>query len=156
MAKKVTDEELLAAVWRKQIEATARGAISKYVGSRFGLAGESLRRYGQDCHIISRERLGIPLSAGHLRKRIVRLIDQGRMAWVTHDCTFWIDCPHLQAAYQHATRWWEAKGVPGGFDEERKAMRCVPLDNFESLVTQLKSELLSIFGEYESEEPSHG
>ncbi|MCY1396457.1 hypothetical protein D3C76_507940 [compost metagenome] len=148
---KVTDDELLAAVWRRMVIGTARGTVTRYVGGKIGLAGNDMRSYGQDIHIIDRERLGIPLSSGHLRKRLIALVEAGLLRWVVRDCTFWLDCMRGLDVWRRASDWWSAKGVPGGY-EKGQGMRTVRLENFDSLVKQLETELLAEFGEYRTQE----
>ncbi|OBY90704.1 hypothetical protein A6723_020975 [Pseudomonas sp. AU11447] len=146
--ERVTDEQLLDAVWRRQIEVTARGAITRYIGGLYAISGDSWRRYGQELHIMDRDKLGISLSWGHIRRRLVRLIEAGRIAWATSQCTFWIDSPRMEEAYQYATAWWTARGVPSGYDEKQKCMRTVkiPEPAAEALQNTLSAELLARFG----------
>lgn len=145
---KVSDNEIIAAVWRRMVIATARGAISKYVGGTYGLAGDLMRGYGQDCSMVGRKSLGVPLSNGHLRRRLISLIDSGRLQWAICDCTFWIDCDRTTAMYQRATEWWISQGVPGGYCDVKKGMRTAPLDDFDELVKQLEDALMAEFGDY--------
>ncbi len=144
---KVTDEQLLDAIWRRMVLSTAKGSVSTYIGGRYGLAGDGHRHYGQDCHIISRKSLGLPLSYGHLRKRIISLINAGRLKWITHDCTYWIECERSLEVWNRATAWWAEKGVPGGWDAENQRMRTAPLNDFQGLADELASILLAEFGE---------
>jgi hypothetical protein len=144
---KVTDEQLLDAIWRRMVINTATGAVSTYIGGRYGLAGDSLRHHGQDCHITSRAALGLPLSHGHLRKRIIALIGAGRLKWLTHDCTYWIECERSLEVWNRATAWWAGKGVPGGWDKENQRMRTTPLNDFRGLADELVRTLLEEFGE---------
>lgn len=149
---KVTDKQILDAIWRRMIINTARGAVSRYVGGFYGLAGDRMRRYGQDLHIISRAALGVPLSHGHLRKRIIALINAGELQWLTHDCTYWINCERSLEVWNRATDWWASRGVPGGYDNDKGGMRTAPLENFAELADQLERELLFEFGEREDDQ----
>lgn len=144
---KVSDEELLAAIWREQVRTTARGCVDHYVGGRKGLCGESSQHYAQDIHIVSRERLGVPLSKGQLRKRLVRLIEGGKAQWSVGDCTFWLNNDKAKEVFSYARAWWTDRGVPSGFDEETRGMRCVTIEGFDDLAIQLAEELLGKFGE---------
>lgn len=143
---KVSDDALLIAVWQQMVRATARGSIDHYVGNRKGIRDESMRCYAQDIHIVSRHALDVPLSLGHLRKRLVRLIDSGRLQWVVHGCTFWINDDRAKGVFEYARDWWAKAGVPSGFDQERKACRCKVIEGYDYLADQLEQELLTMFG----------
>lgn len=145
---KVSDEELLRAIWLLQVRTTARGCIDNYVGDRKGLASASSRKYAQDIHIISRSNLSVPLSNGHLRKRLVRLIDQGKVQWSLRNCTFWIDNELAKDVFDYACDWWANNGVPSGYDENSESMRCKKIDDFDSLVDRLENELVEKFGKF--------
>lgn len=145
---KVSDDELMSAVWRQMVRATARGSIDHYVGNRKGIRDESMRCYAQDIHIVSRHVLAVTLSLGHLRKRLVRLIESGRCKWVVHGCTFWIDDARAKEVFEYSSDWWAKAGVPEGFDQERKACRCRVVEGYDYLADQLESELMDIFGSY--------
>lgn len=145
---KVTDDEILRAVWRGMVKATARGAVCKYVGSRYGLNSDDFRYHWQDIHILGRDRLGVNLGSGQLRRRIVRLIDAGQMRWTIRDCAFWIDCPRAAEVWNRATAWWSAAGIPRGY-EKGSGMRCVEVADFDRRVGELEQILLGEFGDFQ-------
>lgn len=143
----VTDQEIVRAVWLGMVKATARGAVCRYVGGRYGLNSESSRYHGQDIHILGRGRLGIPLGNAHLRRRIVGLINSGQLKWTIHECAFWIDCQRAIEVWSRAIGWWADKGIPSGYEEGR-GMRCLAMDDFDQRVVELEQILLDEFGDY--------
>ncbi|MGZ4968074.1 MAG: hypothetical protein ACXV8O_01545 [Methylobacter sp.] len=145
---KVTDEELIKAIWILQVKKSARGCIHNYIGDRKGVASESHLKYSQDIHIMSRHQLGVDLSNGHLRKRLVTLIESGAVQWSTNQCSFWINNEKAKEVFDYACDWWSNQGVPSGYDQERKAMRCEKIEEFDDLATQLEEDLVLMFGEY--------
>ncbi|MGH8421890.1 MAG: hypothetical protein ACRER3_05970 [Pseudomonas fluorescens] len=143
---KVSDAEILKAIWRQQVKITAKGVVCSYASGRKGVEGKSSQHYVQDMHIVSRERLGIPLSGGHLRKRLIALIGTGDLCWSVHNCTFWRKNAIADEVFDYAVQWWTERGVPTGYDEVDKRMRTAHVDGFEGKVAQLEGELLVQFG----------
>ena len=146
---KVTDAEILSAIWRAQVKATAKGVICNYVGGVKGVEGKSSQHYAQDLHIVSRERLGIPLTKGHLRKRLVSLIGTGDLCWSVHNCTFWRKNYMADVVFDYAVKWWTERGVPSGYDKVEKRMRTAYVDDFDGKLAQLESELFERFSSLE-------
>lgn len=66
---KVTDAEILQAIWRAQVKRTAKGVINNYIGASKGLKGDidQYRFYSQYLSMVGRGTLGITLSKGLLR-----------------------------------------------------------------------------------------
>jgi hypothetical protein len=143
---KVSDEELLAAIWLLQVRNTARGCISNYVGNRKGITSQSMQNYAQDINLMSREKLGVQLSNGHLRKRLIHLIEGGLVQWSVRSCSFWINNEKAKEIFDYACEWWANHGVPSGYDQERKAMRCEIIEGFDDLAEKLEKDLVERFG----------
>lgn len=146
---KVTDAEILQAIWRAQVKKTAKGVITNYVGGSKGLTGDSEqdRHYAQTLYMISRGGLGIELSNGQLARRLKALIGGESLQWCGprgHAYEF-----RTEAAievFRFARSWWEQRGVPSGFDQINKRMRTIRLTNYESMAEELELELLDRFG----------
>lgn len=147
---KVSDEELLNAIWLLQVRKTAKGCINNYFGGLSGLKSDSSRRYASDIHLVcDRHQIDVDLSSGHLRKRLIQLIDGGFLQWGTRKCTFWIDSEKAKEVFDYAVSWWQSKGVPSGYDQDKKSMRCEKIEGFDELVKELEEELVYVFGESE-------
>lgn len=146
---KVTDAEILQAIWRAQVKRTARGVIDNYIGGSKGLKGDSDqdRFYSQYLSMVGRGALGISLSKGHLARRLKALIGIGALQW--HGRPGNAYAYHTEAAmevFRFARKWWEEHGVPSGFDEQNKSMRTARIDDYDALAAQLEQELLGRFG----------
>lgn len=149
---KVTDAEILKAVWRAQVKRTARGVITNYVGGSKGLTGDrdQDRHYAQYQSMISRGGLGIQLSTGQLARRLKALIDGDVLHWCGRPGnTYEFRTEAAMNVFRFARNWWAERGVPSGFDEINKRMRTIRLSDYESLAEQLERELIGAFGNLE-------
>ena len=149
---KVTDAEILRAIWLSQVKRTAKGVIDNYVGGNKGLKGDrdQDRHFAQYQSMISRGNLGIPLSNGQLARRLKALIGSHGLKWRDgrqSSYEFMIDT--ATDVFRFAREWWAARGVPSGFDDVAKCMRTARVDDFDGKVAQLESELLERFGNLE-------
>ena len=148
---KVPDTEILQAIWRAQVKKTANGVICNYVGGGKALNGSDSQRYAQGLHMISRRAWGVPLGYAQLRRRIIALIKSSPLPWGSdfNGATFWINDQRAKDVFEFARQWWRDQGVPEGFDEQRKRMRTVQVNEFGEKVEQLEAELLERFGNLE-------
>lgn len=149
---KVTDAEILKAVWRAQVKRTARGVITNYVGGSKGLTGDrdQDRHYAQYQSMISRGGLGIQLSNGQLARRLKALIDGDVLHWCGRPGNAYeFRTEAAMNVFRFARNWWAERGVPSGFDEINKCMRTIRLTDYESLAEQLERELIEVFGSME-------
>ena len=146
---KVADAEILQAIWRAQVKRTARGVIDNYVGGIKGIRSDSEqdRHYSQYLSMVGRVALGLPLSKGQLARRLKALIGGESVQWRGYPGNAYeLRTDAAMAVFCFARQWWEQRGVPSGFDECKKCMRKVRLNNYESLAAQLEQELLERFG----------
>jgi hypothetical protein len=146
---KVTDAEILKAIWREQIKKTAHGVIDNYIGGTKSVSyGQFRQGYAQNLYMISRQQLGLPLSKGHLGRRLKALISSGGpLQWDGREGNaYHFKCKASDDVYAAAREWWAGKGVPTGFDEENKRTRTALVDDFDGKVAQLQQDLLSKFG----------
>lgn len=148
---KVTDTEILKAIWQAQVKRTAKGVITNYVGGSKGLTGdtEQDRHYAQYQSMISRGGLGIPLSRGQLARRLKALIGGDNLQWRGTGNAYEFCTDAATDVFRFARNWWEERGVPTGFDQVKKCMRTVWLSDYEGLAAQLEQELLERFGNLE-------
>lgn len=120
---KITDEQLMKAIWLNQLKRTARGVIDKYAGGRYGLGPKSDTNFFFSCseHIISRDRITKIISNQQLRNRIKSLINSGKI----HSCygdtllTFCINTPDAHKAYEKAREVWKYFGLRSGYTNGR-------------------------------------
>jgi hypothetical protein len=149
---KVTDAEILKAVWRAQVKRTARGVITNYVGGSKGLTGDrdQDRHFAQYQSMISRGGLGIQLSNGQLARRLKALIHGDVLHWCGRPGNAYeFRTEAAMNVFRYARSWWAECGVPSGFDEINKCMRTIRLIDYESLAEQLERELIEVFGSLE-------
>ena len=149
---KVTDAEILKAIWLAQIKRTAKGVIDNYIGGGKGLKNDSEqdRHFAQYQSMISRGNLGLPLSNGQLARRLKSLIGSHGLKWrdgQSNSYEFMTDA--ATDVFRFARNWWAERGVPSGFDDINKRMRTVRLSDYDSLADQLELELLERFGNRE-------
>jgi len=148
---KVTDAEILKAVWRAQVKRTARGVIDNYIGGSKGLKNDTDqdRHYAQYQSMIRRGNLGIQLSNGQLARRLKALIDGSTLHWSNVGNSYEFRNEAAMNVFHFARNWWGERGVPSGFDEINKCMRTIRLSDYDSLAVQLELELLERFGNRE-------
>lgn len=146
---KVTDAEILQAIWRAQVKKTARGVIDNYIGGTNGLKRDSEqdRHYAQYQHMIGRGNLGIALGKGQLARRLKALIGGENLQWQGspgHVYEFRTEA--AMDVFRFARIWWAGHGVPSGWDADNQCMRTMRLDNYDTLAAQLEQELLERYG----------
>lgn len=143
---KVSDADILKAIWREQVKRTARGVIENYVGERKGLRSESSKRYSQALYMIGRAGLNVPLSKGHLGKRLKQLIGtvEGLEWFGRPGNSYQFVGERPDEVFTYAWHWWSARGVPDGY-EPGKGCRCVKVENFDQLAADLELELVGKF-----------
>ncbi|WP_434590193.1 hypothetical protein J3Q09_17750 [Pseudomonas sp. R4-83] len=149
---KVTDSEILRAIWRAQVKRTAKGVIVNYIGGGKGLTGDRDidRHHAQYLSMISRGGLGIELSKGQLARRIKSLVGTGCLQWNGRPGNAYeFKAPAATEMFHFARNWWADRGVPAGFDREQNRMRTIRLSDYEVLVGQLEEELMRLFGDRE-------
>ena len=150
---KVTNAEILQAIWRAQVKRTAKGVIDNYFGGNKGLKGDSDqdRHYSQYLSMVSRGALGIPLSKGHLAYRLKALIGVGALQWFGRPGNAYeFRTDAATDVFHFARKWWEERGVPSGFDKQNQRSRTARIDDYENLAAQLERELLERFGSLEA------
>lgn len=146
---KVTDAEILKAIWREQIKKTAHGVIDNYInGNKSVSYGQFRQGYAQNLYMIGRQQLDLPLSKGHLSRRLKALISNGGpLQWDGREGNaYHFKGESADTIYAHARDWWADQGVPTGFDEENKCTRTAPVADFDGKVALLQQEMLTKFG----------
>ncbi|WP_027858399.1 hypothetical protein [Marinobacterium jannaschii] len=147
MAMKISDKELLDAVWENQLRLLSRTVLHKYMGGSYGLAcGDDFWFYASSSeHIVSRQRVTDLISKKHLRSRIVSLINEGKIHSPNGDRVlgFCIDSDLAREAFSAAREFWLSKGVPEGHSEGRaNTVRGI---DFDAIAAECEGMLLKRF-----------
>lgn len=146
---KITDDELLHAIWLNQLENLSSGVLVNYVGGKSGLVGDNPTEFifasGQ--HTRWREEVTDRLSKQQLLKRIRKLAEQEKVKSTgsARLLTFYIDSPAAREAFKAARQWWSEQGVPEGCGEHpdgRSYAKIIKLNNLDALKAECAQYLL--------------
>lgn len=152
---KVTDDELMLAIFERHLERIPYQMLNHFVGGCYGLCDLEIEQYGIG-HLFyitatEREAINVKLSYSHMLNRIKDLIAKGKLkARFTVDGSlnyFFIDSPNMINAIGIAYEFWLNAGVPRGYCENGKGMRSIKLENYGELhsacVASLKAQCLT-------------
>lgn len=147
---KMTDDELIQAIWLYQLKQMAKRVITNFVGGRYAVndadKAERFSHFFYSSYMWGGELANITtrLSETQRRKRVYKLIELGRLQ--KHDRSFHIDSPAARDAYESARQFWLSKGVPVFVYEVTPP---VPLSESERLTIESECAdfLLSKYGE---------
>lgn len=152
---KVTDDELLLAIFERHLERMPSQIVNHFVGRQYGLRDLQIETQGVGSlfYITATERnqINVKLSHSHKLSRIKDLVAKGKLkARLLADDSlnfFYLDTPAMINAIGATYEFWLKKGVPSGWCSESQSMRCIALDNFDALCQEctesLKAEFLS-------------
>lgn len=136
---RITDVELLEAIWQNQLRRLSRAVLSKYLGGRYGLVDDADFWYksASSEHRISRSNITEEIGSQQLLKRLRELHKKGLLS-TSHAgfLTFYIAGNNAEEAFKEARQWWKNKGVPEGIEDG--ACRTTPMD--ENTVKELSLE----------------
>ncbi|BBB29338.1 hypothetical protein [Neptunomonas japonica] len=146
---KITDENLLNAVWENQMRLLAKGVLHKYNGGFYGVVcdDEYWLFASMAEHMASRQRITDLIKKPHLRSRIARLILEKKIYSVYGKSllTFCINSDHAKAAFKDARQFWLSSGVPEGYSEGKANV--VSLPYFDVLADECESMLINKYGQ---------
>lgn len=150
---KVTDDELLLAIFERHLERIPAQIINCFVGREYGLRDLNIETDGVGAlfYITSAERvqLNVKLSHSHKLSRIKDLVAKGKLkARLLADDSlnfFYLDTPTMINAIGAAYEFWLSKGAPSGWCEKEQAMRCIKLENFDALCQECTDSLKAEF-----------
>lgn len=150
---KITDSELMQAVWENQLKNLSTGVLHRYIDNKHSVRGADDEHWSAHEHISFVHHIITPLTRAHLRNRIKRLISQGLIysGYGEKVLTFQIRSQQASSAFIAAREFWLDIGVPTGFDFDNKRMRSVHIDELNVKASQCNGMLNSIFGELESQ-----
>lgn len=141
---KISDENFIEALWRRQVHNAAKGVIDNYIGGTKGVCseGESWLQYAVDVHTAERQHITDKIGKQQILKRIRDLIDRGHVMWCVKDCTFMLRAPERnQALFDDARQSWLDLGVPTGIDNG--VCRSVKVEDFDAKVEQVREKLFA-------------
>lgn len=147
---KITDDELLHALWLNQLKNLSSGVLVNYVGGKSGLVGDNHTEFvfANDQHIRWREDITDRLSGQQLLKRIRKLAEQEKVKSTggRRVLTFYIDSPAAREAFKAARLWWSEQGVPEGYGKHpdgRSYAKTIKLNNLDALKAECAQYLLA-------------
>lgn len=150
---KVTDDELLLAIFERHLELMPAQIVNHFVGRRYGLRDLKIETNGVGSlfYITSTDRclINVKLSHSHKLSRIKDLVAKGKLkARLLADDSlnfFYLDTPAMINAIGAAYEFWLSKGLPTGWCNQNQSMRCIPLDNFDALCQECTDSLKAEF-----------
>lgn len=152
---KISDAELMQAIWEYQIKKIAQAVAHKYVPTSYGLCPDEPFWYSSACHIhyIDRKKVTSAIHPQQLLSRIRNLIKEGAVQDI-RNTGFMIHNRDSMEAFKKARAWWEAKGLRDGYNTDGSS-RTIELRNFDELKAECQEYLLSAFPRCRKmEEPS--
>lgn len=146
---KITDEELLDAIWQAQLRATAKGVIHYYIGGGIGLCNDNDTWYKHSCdlHVIERSQITKKIGDQQLLKRLRSLVDKGFILslYGKRLLTFMVDKNSAWLAFKDAREFWLDHGVPEGSNEG--VMNTTKDVNVDDLLSRCQKMLLGKYGD---------
>lgn len=147
---KITDNELLDAIWEQQLRSIASDVLHRYMGGGIGLCdtGETWYRYSCDLHIRCRENLTKKIGGKQLLTRIKKLARYNQietlMSTKNHSVlTYMIECPASREAFETSRNFWLEKGVPD--DSNDKGRNTTKDVDYKALIPECEELLLNKF-----------
>ncbi|MEQ5834193.1 hypothetical protein [Marinobacter sp. NFXS9] len=146
---KISDIELIQAIWKNQIRLLSGSVVMRYVGGMYGVCRNDDFWYVSNSseHRCSRQNITRVLGEQQLWSRIKRLYQEGHLSSKYHGelLTFFIDGELAREAFSAARNWWLARGIPQGM--ENGASRCVPLseNQYQAMQKDCFADLMDMF-----------
>ena len=111
---KLTDDQLMKAIWLYQLKRMAKGVVHHYVGQRYATSDSSDGSFYHSSYMWAGESALITteLAASQRRVRIKKLIKQGRLHQQHNDRTFFINSVAAREAFEAARQFWINAGIP--------------------------------------------
>ena len=141
---KISDTELLQAIWLNQLKQLSKGVLGHYVGDSWGVCSDDDFWYeaASGEGRVSRQNVTSEIGSGQLLSRL-RALSQAEKIKFKRELTFFIDSPLARKAFQTARVFWLQNGVPTG--HENGKARTAKVDNIELLKQECESLLIDKF-----------
>jgi hypothetical protein len=143
---KITDQQLMQAIWRLQLKQLASRVLDHYVGGRYATREDDHTSMFYSSYVYGTMVI-TALSDSQRRVRIKRLITAGYIYQSTTGGSFCIQSPQATQAFQAARQFWLDKGVPVFV---YKQVEPVPLskETLQCWQDECEDHLISLFGEW--------
>ena len=147
---KITDDELLHAIWLNQLSGLSSSVLCNYIGGGVGLDGDDEYDFTHASgeHVCGRQRVTTAVGRQQLLKRLRALVTAGKLVspYGKQLLTFYIDSPAAREAFKAARQWWSEQGVPEGYGKHpdgRSYVKTIKLDNLDALKAECAQYLLA-------------
>ena len=149
---KITDNELLNAIWNRQVSQLPTRVIHRFIGGGIAVCENDADwcMYSSYISRTSRHLLTKKIGSQQLLKRLRDLSGKDLIKLDTN--AFWIKNQNAFNAFAFARRWWLERGVPTGCEpyimpsgRESSRAKTIIMDNWEDVSEELKCELLNRF-----------
>lgn len=145
---KITDDQLMKAIWLYQLKRMAKGVVDHYVGQSFATreSSDSNFYYSSYMYFGETKNIHTELATSQRRVRVKRLIQQGRLHQQGNDSCFYFNNQAGREAFEAARQFWINSGVPVRVYQK---VAPVPLTELRrlSLEQSCAEYLIKLFGE---------
>jgi hypothetical protein len=147
---KVYDDTLILAIWHKQLSNLVKSVLIQYRDGKVGLE-ETSRNYknNSDINFCEISSITDKLKKPQLRRRIKRLLTEGRLKANYQDLTFFLDTEQAKNAHNTVRDFWTSKGVPKGFDIKNQCSNTTRLTNINELRRECTELIMKQFKQIE-------
>lgn len=148
---KITDQQLLQAIWRLQLKQLAYRVLDHFVGGRYATVQDDDFHQFHSSYLYSSlgKLITTELSDSQRRIRIKRLIAAGHVYQCYNGGSFCIKTQQATDAFRAAREFWLSKGVPVFVYQ---TVEPVPMNKelLKALEQQCEAHLVELFGEYQA------
>lgn len=146
---KVTDQQILNAVWRYQVANLAGRVVHRYVGGRYGLcvSDEFYFRHCSAISTVSRHLLGVSLGNAQMLRRLKGLRDLGQLVALYGDrfTHFYLDGPVARNVFDDARQWWLGHDMPEGIENGVCLTAFIEKEDFKRLTDECAQHLIRTY-----------
>lgn len=145
---KITDNQLMKAIWLYQLKRMAKGVVHNYVGQCYATAGNADSDFYFSSYMWAGESALITteLAESQRRVRIKRLLEEGRLHRRHNDRSFFIGTDVAREAFEAARQFWINSGVPVFIYQKVDPVPLTELRRL-SLEQSCAEHLIKLFGE---------
>lgn len=148
---KITDQQLLQAIWSLQLKQLSYRVLDHFVGARYATRkdDESSQFHSSYMHSGLGKLITSELSDSQRRLRIKRLIAAGHVYQCPTGGSFCIQTQQATEAFRAAREFWLSKGVPV-FVYQTVEPVSINKELLKALELQCEAHLIELFGEYQA------
>jgi hypothetical protein len=145
---KISDKQLLDAVWHNQLSLLSGGVLHRFIGGGNGVCRDDDFWFwsASSEHVSFIQNITKSIGRQQLRARIRRLIERGHIYSGSRAdlCTFMIDDLNARAAFHDARQFWLSQGVPEG--STNGVINSTIINDLEGKTAQCLSMLMDKYG----------